>query len=139
MNSDIQVSPDTIETMKSTRTWTGFMAIMGFICSGLMILMGLGMMVGGSMMGGMTEGAPVGAMGIMYILMSLIYVVPSIFLMKYSSSIGTMLSSQRLDHLETALAHQKSFWKFVGIFTMVMTVISVVGIVAALIIPILAS
>jgi hypothetical protein len=47
--------------------------------------------------------------------MAAFYIVPGIFLMRYASRIAALVASGRADDLESALAAQKSFWKFVGI------------------------
>jgi type IV secretory pathway VirB6-like protein len=61
--------------------------------------------------------------------------VPSIWLSKYSSAITRFLSGGGAIELGNAIAFQKSFWKFVGITTVVFIVIAVLGIIAAIFIP----
>jgi Ca2+/H+ antiporter len=48
-----------------------------------------------------------------------IYIVPSYFLSQYASAIGKLNVSRQDGDLETALRWQKSFWKFSGIFAIV--------------------
>ena len=47
--------------------------------------------------------------------------------------------NKKESELETAFSYQKSFWKFVGILSIITIVISIIGIVAAIMIPFLVS
>ena len=53
--------------------------------------------------------------------------------------ISAFLNAGEALELAKAIAYQKSFWKFVGILTLVSIAVAVLGIVAAIMIPILLS
>jgi hypothetical protein len=74
-----------------------------------------------TIVGGLTTGQ--GQMlfiGLMYVVMTLLYFVPSLHLGHYASSIGRLVQSGTEDDLEEALGRQRAFWKFVGIMVIVM-------------------
>ena len=63
--------------------------------------------------------------GVVYGALALVYLIPSVFLSRYASDIARLRSSLRVQDLEEALQSQKSFWKFIGIATIVMIVLYV--------------
>jgi hypothetical protein len=139
MNGDVQaggvtVTESMINSMRSTKPWTKLLAILGFVGVGLMVLIGAAFVVFGNMFP-QQNGA---VAGVFYILFSVLYFMPSLYLYKFSSSIGNFLKSNGALDLESALSHQKSFWKFMGILALIGLVLTVLGIAAAVIIPMLA-
>ncbi len=58
--------------------------------------------------------------GILYIILSGLYLAPAFFLHQYASSIRDVLKGGGDVAMEAALGSQKSFWRFVGILTLVM-------------------
>jgi hypothetical protein len=124
-----------MKSLRATKPWTRLLSILGFIGTGLAILVGLGLMVGGNLIPMPPEAPPLAYLGIFYILTSVFYLVPSIWLSRYSSAIDSFLKRGESVHLGNAIAYQKSFWKFVGILALVSIVIAIVGILAAILIP----
>jgi hypothetical protein len=122
-------------SLRATKPWTRLLSILGFIGTGLTILMGLGIMVGGSFLPIPPEAPPLAYLGIFYILTSVLYLIPSIWLSKYSSAIESFLKGGDSVQLGNAIAYQKSFWKFMGILVLVCIVIAILGILAAILIP----
>jgi hypothetical protein len=124
-----------MNSLRVTRPWTRFLSILGFIGTGLTVLTGLGIMVGGNFIPISPKAPPLIYLGIGYILTSFLYLVPSIWLSKYSSAIDSFLKGGDAVQLGKAIAYQKSFWKFVGILVLVSIIIAVLGILAAILIP----
>ncbi len=129
------VSSTTLEHLRGTRPWVRLLAVLGFIFAIFICLAGAAMMVGSSFMGeatGLTGMAGVG-IGVLYLLLALIYIFPSIWMWRYAGSIQTLLSSRQTADLDEAMKHQKAVWRFFGIIAMVMIVIYAVIIVVAII------
>ena len=124
-----------MNSLRATKPWTRLLSILGFIGTGLTILMGLGIMVGGSFFPVPPEAPPLAYLGIFYILTSVLYLIPSIWLSKYSSAIESFLKGGDSVQLGNAIAYQKSFWKFMGILVLICIVIAILGILAAILIP----
>lgn len=123
------------KSLRATRIWTRFLSILGFIGTGLMILIGLGVILGESFIPVSEKAPPLFLMGILYLLSSVFYLIPSIWLAKYSSAISAFLKAGDAIELGKAIAYQKSFWKFVGILALALIVVTVLGILAAILIP----
>src|SRR5690349_4457465 len=102
-----------IEVMRQTRPWVVFLAIMGFIGTAFMVLGGLAM-VGFS---GVAKLSP--AFGLVYIALAILYLIPSLSLFRYGAGIRRFLEGGGMVGLAQALASQKSFWRLIGIMTLV--------------------
>ena len=61
--------------------------------------------------------------------MSLLYLFPSYFLLKYSGGIRAFLATRSAPQMEQALQSQKSFWKFMGILMLVVICFYILAIV----------
>lgn len=133
--SELTITNNMIDSMRSTRPWVMFLSIVGFISVGFMVLGGMIIMVVGSALPQEFNGFPAFILGAVYIVMSFFYLVPSIYLFRYSSAIGRFLDSMTEAEMESALSYQKSFWKFIGIVVIIMFVLSILGIIAAMMIP----
>ena len=128
-----------IDAMRGTKPWVLLIGIVLIISAVFMILGTLGIIVA-STIGMASLGAEAGAIlgiGVVYALMSIIYIMMGIYLFKYSSAIGRLLQSANVIDMEEALDSQRKFWKIVGIITAVMLVLMVLGFIAAIAIPLL--
>ncbi len=120
------VAPEVLQPLAQTRPWVMFLAILGFIATGLM---GIGVVVGlaaaafppvVSSSGGVVEGILVA--GVYYVGV-LLYGFLSWYLFSYARGIGRLLASPTVPHLVVALQAQRSFWRLVGIVTLVVVVV----------------
>lgn len=134
------VSARTIDLLRRTRPWVVFLAVIGAIGSVFLIIGALGALaLGGAatkaMMGSDLEGAPTWlpmALVAVYVIIALLYVIPVIKMFKYSGAVKSLVRTRSLRDLESALEHQRSFWKFIGLTTAVfMAVYVLIGVVAA--------
>ena len=123
------------KSLRATWPWTRLLSVLGFIGTGLMILAGLGVIVGESFIPVSEKTPPLVFMGILYILSSVFYLVPSIWLSKFSTAVCVFLKSGDAIELGKAIAYQKSFWKFIGILAVMSITLIVLGIMAAILIP----
>ena len=127
------------KSLRATRPWTRLLSVLGFIGTALSIIAGIAMIVGQDFIPVSEKAPPLTFMGIFYILGSVFYLIPSIWLSKYASAISAFLNAGEALELAKAIAYQKSFWKFVGILALVSIALAVVGIIAAILIPLLLS
>ena len=110
------------QSLRQTRPWVLFLAILGFIGCGLIVLVGLVVMLAGSLVNQYGRHGGFGippVIGLIYMAMGLLYFFPAYYLVKYSGGISRFLGSGQSADMEAALASQKSFWKFVGILTVI--------------------
>jgi hypothetical protein len=114
------VSDETIQLLKQTRPWVRLLGILGFIGCVLMILAGIGLCVTMSQQRGAAFGI---GMMITYGVMGLLYIFPSIYLLRYAKHIRALEQNRTVPSLNEALTAQKSFWKFVGMMFAIIFVI----------------
>jgi len=118
--------------LNQTRPWVRFLSIMFYILTTFTLLGGLTVLIVtmsgnlfnsennafGQLPGGGFE------LGLLYLVMAILYVPPGIFLSRYASAIKTLESTPASDVLERALKYQKSFWRYVGILTVIVLIIT---------------
>lgn len=135
--------PDSTETshllapLNSTKPWVRLCSVVGFIFAFFMLIAGIGLFFIGSDIPNMPFSGAV--IGVIYLLMALLYFMPSLYLFQYATAIGVAQATQSMADIANALNYQKSFWKFAGIMVLVMLVIFALGIAAAIIIPAMVS
>lgn len=120
-----------ISSLRKTRPWVLLLAVLGFIGTAFMLIMVAGMIFSGSMMQGMegVEGMPGGfiyGMAAFYLVIAIIYFMASWYLLKYAGAIKRAVTGMSLGDLETALEKQASFWKLMGVLSLI-SIIAVVG------------
>lgn len=125
MSDQIVVSENALASLNATRPWVKFLAILGFICIGLMVIAGLIMTFASSMIPTRPGMPQFGAViGIFYLIFAGIYLMPTLFLYRYSKAIAAIQSTGQ-SALEAALKNQKSFWKFMGILMLILLCLEV--------------
>jgi hypothetical protein len=116
--ANVPVTPLMAEHLRATKPWVRLISVIMFISVGLMFLGGLGMMFIPTSAG--MRGAGIGPLvGIFYFVFGALYLVPAYFLHQYASFIEDFLQGGGDSAMENALGSQKSFWRFVGILTLV--------------------
>jgi len=110
------VSPALIDLLTRTRPWTMFVAVLGLIGVGIMILGAIGTLAVSARFG---IGGIGFIMALLYLGMAAIYALPCIRLVQFSSAISQLRISPSARYLEIALDRLRSFWKTVGIMILV--------------------
>ncbi len=131
------ITESMLRSLRQTKPWARLLSILGFISIGFMVINGVISMIAFSKLGpDKSPALPMGLIGSAgNLLLGLLYFFPSLFLFKYASSIGRLLDGGGASEMEKTLSNQKSFWKFVGILTIITIVLALIGIVAAITIP----
>ena len=134
-SADAAPGSNIVTIMRQTKPWVRFMSILGIITVVLMILGGLVM----AYVGYTTGQFEYLFLAILYPLMAILYMFPTRDLFRYASRTGVYVQSGQLQHLEEALESQKSFWKFIGIFTLVLMVIYALVLVVGIVMGIMST
>jgi hypothetical protein len=112
-----QVKKYLLETAK----WGKFLAIVGFVGMGLLVLLGLAFIVGFSIFNSLTKSpVPVGALGFIYIIMAVLYFFPLNYLYNFSEKIPRGIALNDELELTSSFENLKSLFKFSGILTIVL-------------------
>lgn len=125
-----------VEALRGTRPWVLLLSILGFLFAALVFFAGLAVMLGGGAFlmgvegGDAASGGMMFGLGLVYLLLALLYLVPSLYLYRYASRIARMLGGGGAAALVEALEQQRRFWRLAGIVALVMIVLYVVALVA---------
>lgn len=139
-----------ISALRTSAGWSLFLSIVGFIFTGLMLLLGLLAFVAmrsmpSQEMIGLSGGAPNVAaalvvadmmrtyMPLMYIIIALINIMPIYYLFSYAQGAKRALGSGNNDDLAKALVNLKSHHKFIGIMTIVMISLWIIGFIGIIV------
>jgi hypothetical protein len=134
------VSPLTINNeinsyLVETAKWGKFLAIIGYIGIGFMVIAGIFVMVGFSALGEYTKMPfPMGAFGIVYILIAVLYYFPVSYLHKFSDQTRQAVLMNEQGMLDSGFANLKSLFKFMGILMIV--ILSIYALVLVVAIPV---
>lgn len=120
--------------------WAKFIAIIGFIGIGFMIIVGLFF---GTIMGMISrlEGAETAALpsffgavvAVVYILLALLYFFPVKYLYDFSSKVKRAIEITDQDLFSEAILKLKSHYKYIGILMIVMICLYILGIIISII------
>ena len=113
------VSEEAVELLRKTKPWVRLFSVLGMIG---IAMMALGAVVMALMSFGPFKVMPLLArlgIGLVYLLLACLYVPPVLFLHRYASRIRDLMDDPSFQNLEDALRAQKSFWKYIGMFTII--------------------
>ncbi len=110
-----------MDALRSTSPWIKFMGIMGMIAIGFILIAAIYMstlpFVGGSF-------------ALVYFILAVVCFFPALFLIQYSSLLGSYTRSKNPGDLERAFVKQKSYWIYVGILTIIYIALVLIMILA---------
>lgn len=110
--------------MMETARWGKFLAIVGFIFLGLVILFGLFSIAGASSLSRAFGGsASIASIFIIYIIVAGIYFYPTFALLKFSRMMKPALAHRNQQMFNDALGYLKNMFRYIGIVVLIMLVI----------------
>lgn len=120
------LSEEALFYLQTGAKWAKFLAIMGFIGCGFVVLMGLFAGSLFSTFGGLMPGYPAGAVrgigalaSVFYLAFALLYFFPSLYLYQFSKFVQKAIMFSNSLEITSALGKLKSFFKFIGILIIV--------------------
>jgi hypothetical protein len=121
---ELQVNETAVEYLRSSAKWSQFLAIMGYIGIGLMVLAALAIFISGAALGSSMGsfgmfGAIQGILSGVYIVVALFYFFPVYYLYKYATDMKNALNERNNDLLTSSFGYLKSHHKFLGISVLV--------------------
>ncbi len=135
--SELGITSDVKSFLAETARWANFIAIVGFVLLGLLVLAGIffGTMLG-ALAGetGMPGGAGIagGMMSAVNIILALIVFFPLLYLFRFAKNTKQALRSNDQSTLTSAFENLKSHYKFNGILMIIILGIYALGLVVAI-------
>jgi hypothetical protein len=127
-NTQIEFNSNSILHLSETRKWTTFISIIGFIFTGLcIILIPVIFFISHSFSSPLFKGA---ITTITFLVMALLYFFPIYYLFKFSSNLKTAIANVDSLALEISFKFLKFHYRFMGILIIVLiAVYAVVGLI----------
>jgi hypothetical protein len=112
----IEIDEKTLKHLNTTRKWAMFLAIIGFIVLGLIIVIGLiaGTFLTVFNLSDKGIGVPESLMFIPVLLIALIYFFPVLFLFRFSKHTGHAIQTLDKEDLHKAVRNLKSYFVYIG-------------------------
>lgn len=120
-NRKIEIEQETLNDLNVTRKWSMFMAILGFIFLGLLLIIGLLAGTFFSALAPGTEGLKIGGafFFMIFLIIAVIYFFPVLFLFKFSRHTGNAVTSLDKTELHKAFRNLKSYFVYIGILIII--------------------
>ncbi|NQT78575.1 MAG: hypothetical protein HQ565_12760 [Bacteroidetes bacterium] len=116
----MMLSPNSMKYLVATRKWALFLAIIGFIGLGIMILVALFMMAFSTTYSAFPgSGIPFVFIGFLYLIISVVYFFPVYYLLKFSTNMKKAVLLKNEITLEEAFRFLKNHYQFVGILMII--------------------
>lgn len=126
LNNDLQVSPASQNFLSEAAKWGKFLAIVGFITCGLLVVLAffiptlfMKLPPYNQFATSMSSAVSIG-MTVIYLLLAILMFFPCLYLYRFSVKMKLALGSVSQENFDTSLQNLKSLLKFYGIFTIVM-------------------
>ena len=127
---DLHIDPQSQSYLAQTARWARFLSIVGFVFCGLFVLWGI---FAGSIMSIFTKNittqtgmpydpfAGVGAAFLMIgtVLIAALYFFPCLYLLRFSAKMKSALGTNEQNLLTQSFGNLKSFYRFIGILTII--------------------
>ena len=129
-NPQLIINENGRQYLKTASKWATFLAIMGFIGTGFLILAGLFISVLSPLTSRINPsfGFPFWLLGLFYILFASLYFFPSLYLYNFASKAKTALFNLNQDEFDSSLKNLKKMFKFFGIMTIIILVVYIIAI-----------
>jgi len=129
--TQIQMEVETLRDLDKTRKWTMFLAILGFIGIGVMLLIGIftGIFLSVFNKGDSASSFPGWLLTVIIISASVIYFFPLLYMYRFSKFISGVAKTKSPGELKKAFKNLRSYFTYIGILVIAVLVIYIVAIV----------
>ena len=122
----IELEEDSLRDLDTTRKWSMFMAILGFIGLGLMLIIGIAAALFLSVFNGgsFPDAASLGFLpGAIILVFSVIYFFPLLYLYRFSKHTGIAVRTIDKSQMQKAIRYLKKYYVYVGILLIIVLVV----------------
>lgn len=129
----IELEQESLNYLNTTRKWTMFLAILGFIGIGILIIIGLfaGVFLSAFKTSVASSGFPEWIIFIVILIMAVIYFFPVLFLFRFSKHTANAVNSLDKEEMKKALKNLKSYYLYIGVLVIIVLAFYVIALVAA--------
>jgi hypothetical protein len=132
-NKSIEIGQESLNHLNTTRKWAMFLAIMGFIFLGIMLLAGViaGVFLSAFKDNMESSGFTGIIMGIFFVIMSAVYFFPLLYLFRFSKYTAAAVQTLNKEDLYKAFKNLKAYFVYIGVLIIVMLLMYVVLLIVA--------
>jgi hypothetical protein len=129
----IEIEQGTLKHLNTARKWAMFLAIIGFIFLGLIVIIGLiaGTFLTAFSTGEKGIGIPESLMFIPVLLIGAIYFFPVLFLFRFSKHTSHAIQTLNSLDLHKAIKNLKAFFAYIGIFFIIILSLYILVLIVA--------
>ncbi len=134
-SEELLLTDNSLKYLKTTSQWTRFLAILGFIGAGLLLLVGIILIPLGFFIDSPTHTPHLFIfLGLIYLVLAGISFIPTWYLYKFSTNVEKMLTFRINQKVEEAFLYLMKYYRFTGIMVIVILVIYVLVIIIGVVI-----
>ena len=122
----LSIDPAIKSHLSETARWGKFLAIVGFVCCALVVILGIFFVsiFGAERRYGSFDAPSMGtafgpAIMVMYILLAVLYFFPCLFLLRFSNKMKTALATDNQVDLTNSFQNLKVLFRYVGVLTII--------------------
>jgi hypothetical protein len=129
----IEIEQDTLKDLDTARKWTLFLAILGFIGIGLLLIIGLfaGVFLSVFSTSDIPLGFPEWLVIIIVLIFAAIYFFPVLFLFRFSKHTSNAVKSLDKQEMQKAFRNLRSYFMYIGILVIVVLAVYFIAFIAA--------
>jgi len=132
-DTDLNLTAAALDYLRSVAGWSQFLAVLGFVGIGFMVLVGLILGVAMSSVPGTDQlPFPSFVFSIIYLLLGVVYFFPVLYLYRFSNKTKQAFQFGSSEELADAFYYLKAHYKFIGILTIALIGLYLVGIVVSI-------
>ena len=126
-NRQLVLTYESVSYLQAIAKWTTFFSILGFVFIGIMVVFGLLMTTFMPTFFANSGNPIMSYLGFIYVVFALIYIMPVIYLYRFSTIAKKAISKNDSNDIITALKNLKSHFKSVGIITILILFLYLIG------------
>jgi len=129
----MEIEQDSLRDLDTTRKWTMFLAILGFIGLGVMLIIGLfaGVFLSVFRTSNIPLGFPEWLVFIIVLILAAVYFFPVLFLFRFSKHVSGAVKSLDKQEMQKALRNLRSYFMYSGILVILVLTVYLIAFIAA--------
>ena len=129
----IEIGQETLKCLNTTRKWTMFLAILGFIFLGLIIVIGL---IAGTFLSAFnnsdtTQGVPESILFASLFLLAVIYFFPVLFLFRFSKHTSAAVMTLDEKKLQKAFKNLRLYFVYLGVLVIIVLSFYIIALIVS--------
>ena len=133
IENNMELGPGELKNLNSTRKWTMFLSVLGFIFLGLLIVVGVATstFLTAFKSKEVNLGVPESLMIVLFIIIAAIYFLPVLFLFHFSRNTRDAIHNHDKLKLEKAFRNLRTYFTYIGVLVIIVLTIYLLALVVA--------